>query len=91
MRLPQAFFDKEVQQKLKNLESNLENKLYATKEYIYSKQTDYIYVHRHCFKEIAAINDLVAKIYNFSDTEKQFIQNYNAKYRLSNTKDMEEE
>ena len=91
LRLPQAFFDKEVQQKLKNLESNLENKLYATKEYIYSKQTDYIYVHRHCFKEIAAINDLVAKIYNFSDTEKQFIQNYNAKYRLSNTKDMEEE
>lgn len=91
LRLPQAFFDKEVQQKLKNLETNLENKLYATKEYIYSKQTDYIYIHRLCFKEITAINDFVAKIYDFSDIEKQYIQDYNTKYRLSNTKVTEAE
>lgn len=85
LRLPQMFFDKEIQQKLTYSETNLETDLYKTREYIYSKQTDYIYIHRLCFKEITAINDVVAKIYDFTDAEKQYIQDYNAKYRLSKT------
>ena len=76
---------------LEKLETKLEEKLYQTREYIYSKQTDYIYVHRLCYDEIKEINNVVAKIYGFSDSEKEYIQNYNEKYRLSVSSNTEEE
>jgi hypothetical protein len=84
------FLSANIQQKLKELEIKLEEKLYETREYIYSKQTDYIYVHRLCNNEITNINDLVAEIYNFTECEKEYIQNYNIDYRLSSSNNAEE-
>ena len=91
LKISDSFFNEETQILLEKLETKLEEKLYQTREYIYSKQTDYIYVHRLCYDEIKAINDIVAKIYGFDETENEYIQNYNEKYRLSVSSNTEEE
>ena len=91
LKFSESFFNKDNQIKLAKLETALENKLYETREYIYSKQTDYIYVHRLCHKEITAINDFIAEIYGFSPVEQDYIQKYNLKYRLSTATTTEEE
>lgn len=89
LRIKKRFFEKKYQLLLEQLETKLENRLYQTREYIYSKQTDYIYMHRLCYKEITDINDVVAEIFNFNDEEKEYIQTYNEKYRLSVSNNME--
>lgn len=91
LKINDDFFNDELQIVLEDLETKLEEKLHQTREYIYSKQTDYIYVHRLCYDEIREINDAVAKVYGFNQTEKEYIQNYNEKYRLSVSNNMEEE
>lgn len=91
LKINDDFFNDELQILLEDLETKLEEKLHQTREYIYSKQTDYIYVHRLCYDEIREINDAVAKVYGFNQTEKEYIQNYNEKYRLSVSNNMEEE
>lgn len=91
LKFNELFLNNVNQIKLAKLETALENKLYETREYIYSKQTDYIYVHRLCHNEITAINDFIAEIYGFSPIEREYIQNYNLKYRLSNATATEEE
>lgn len=91
LRFPQKFFDDVVQKNLTKLETALETKLYDTREYIYSKQTDYIYIHRKCYKEITAINNYLAEVFNFTEQEKIYIQEYNANYRLSVSKALEEQ
>ena len=48
-------------------------------------------MHRLCYDEISEINDVIAKIYGFNETEKEYIQNYNEKYRLSVSSNTEEE
>lgn len=89
-RINKQFLDKKNQLLLDKLETKLEEKLYQTRKYIYSKQTDYIYIHRLCYKEITDINNALALIYNFSEEEKKYIQKYNEKYRLSVSINMEE-
>ncbi len=91
LKISDNFFNEEIQILLEKLETKLEEKLYQTRKYIYSKQIDYIYVHRLCYDEINEINNVVAKIYGFSDSEKEYIQNYNEKYRLSVSSNTEEE
>ncbi|MGN0783979.1 MAG: Eco57I restriction-modification methylase domain-containing protein [Christensenellales bacterium] len=83
LRISKKFFDEKFQSLLEQLEVKLEERLYQTREYIYSKQTDYIYMHRLCYKEITAINEIVAELYGFDNIEKEYIQTYNEKYRLS--------
>ena len=90
LRINKRFFEEKYQHSLERLETKLEERLYQTREYIYSKQTDYIYMHRLCYKEITEINDVVAEIFAFDDEEKQYIQNYNEKYRLSVSNYLEE-
>lgn len=90
LRFDTIFLDSRTQAKLGQLEDRLEKKLYKTREFIYSKQTDYIYVHRKCFDEITAINQLISEIYGFSVEETNYIQQYNSKYRTSTSKAAEE-
>ncbi len=90
LRINKRFFEEKYQHSLERLETKLEERLYQTREYIYSKQTDYIYMHRLCYKEITEINNVVAEIFAFDDEEKQYIQNYNEKYRLSVSNYLEE-
>lgn len=89
-KIPQTFFESKFQLILDKLETKLEDKLYQTRTYIYSKQTDYVYMHRLCYKEITAINDVVAEIFGFNKEEKEYIQAYNEKYRLSVANNEEE-
>lgn len=91
LRFGELFFDEKFQTVLSELELKLEKKLYETREYIYSKQTDYIYVHRNCYNEITEINNVVAELYGFTEEEKEYIQTYNEKYRLSVSINAEEE
>ncbi|MCH5146507.1 MAG: Eco57I restriction-modification methylase domain-containing protein [Clostridiales bacterium] len=91
LRFSETFLEQRYQNILSELESKLEQRLYETREYIYSKQTDYIYVHRYCYNEITAINNIVAEIYGFTEEEKDYIQTYNEKYRLSVSSASEEE
>ena len=90
IKIPQTFFEAKFQLILDKLETKLEDKLYQTRTYIFSKQTDYIYMHRLCYKEITAINDVVAEIFGFNKEEKEYIQTYNEKYRLSVSNNAEE-
>lgn len=91
LRFDKMFFEQQYQELLSELEIKLEQKLYETREYIYSKQTDYIYVHRNCYNEIAAINNVIAEIYGFTEEEQKYIETYNIKYRLSISNNTEEE
>ena len=91
LRFGELFLDHQYQKLLSDLGTRLEQKLYETREYIYSKQTDYIYVHRNCYDEITAINNAVAKIYGFTEEEQEYVQTYNERYRLSVTNNSEEE
>lgn len=90
LRFNDKIMSENIQKQLVRLEEKLENKLYENREYIYTKQTDYIYVHRKCYNEIKQIDEYVAKLYDLTTDEIIFIQNYNAKYRLSASKSMEE-
>ncbi len=83
MKFGEAFLLPQNQARLAELEEALEQKLYATREYVYTKQTDYIYVHRKCMDEITAINQAVADVFSFSQQEREYIQNYQLNYRLS--------
>lgn len=83
IRFDSRFLEKKVQRKLEQLEKNLETALKENREYIYSKQTEYIYIHRKCYKEILAIDNYVSELYGLTDEEKQYVNEYNLKYRLS--------
>lgn len=91
LRFDKVFLERRYQKLLTELEIKLEQKLYKTRKYIYSKQTDYIYVHRNCRDEITAINNVIAEIYGFTAKEQKYIENYNIKYRLSICNNTEEE
>jgi len=65
------------------LAKKLEQKLEETKQYIGTKQAEYAYKHKFCKAEIDLIDNELAKIYNFSETELNYIKNYHLKYRIS--------
>jgi hypothetical protein len=70
-------------EKFKILSQKLEEKLEQTKEYIGTKQTDYAYKHKFCKTEIDLIDNELAKIYDLSEMELDYIKNYHLKYRMS--------
>lgn len=90
LRFNSDLMKKTNQNHLSKLQQRLEKKLYETREYIYSKQTDYIYVHRKCYNEIKQIDQFIAKIYGFTEEECKYIEHYNLNYRLSISNDTEE-
>ncbi len=83
LRINDSFLTEDNQRKLSSLENKLELKLKETRKYVYTKQTEYIYVHRECIKEIQKIDDLVCDIIGLTEEEKEYIKNYNLRYRLS--------
>jgi hypothetical protein len=65
-----------------NAYKELERKLEETKVFINTKQTDYAYKHKLCINEIHKIDYLLSKIYNFDDTELEYIKNYAFKHKI---------
>ena len=90
LRIGEEFLKSKNQELLSNLQDDLEKKLKQTRKYVYTKQTDYIYIHRLCKNEIEKIDDAISLIFGFSDAERKYIKEYNIKYRLSQTKSAEE-
>ena len=68
---------------VKNLAENLENKLEKTKEYVGTKQVDYVYKHKNCLEEIHAIDDYINNLFCLSKKENEYIKNYALIYRTS--------
>lgn len=66
----------------KSLSLLINNMLEDTKEEVNTKQTLYEYKHRKCKKLIDELDDFLAKIYNLSEQETQYIKKYKEKYRL---------
>ncbi len=65
------------------LSISLEKKLEATKVFVGTKQTVYEYKHRQATDEIRAIDDFTAKLYNLTDKERHYVENFARRYRLS--------
>ncbi len=70
-------------EKFKILAEKLENKLEDTKQYIGTKQTKYAYKHKFCKVEIDLIDKELARIYNLTNKEVDYLINYQLKYRMS--------
>lgn len=65
-----------------DLASRLEDKLEKTKVFVGTKQVDYEYKHKFCKDIIDEIDNELAKIYNLSQTQLEYIKNFGLKYRL---------
>ena len=65
-----------------DLASKLEDKLEKTKVFVGTKQVDYEYKHKSCKDIIDEIDNELAKIYNLSQTQLEYIKNFGLKYRL---------
>ena len=61
----------------------LEKKLEETKKYVGTKQVEYEYKHKNCKEIIDEIDKELAKIYNLTDTQLEYIKNFALKYRIS--------
>nr|WP_252731896.1 N-6 DNA methylase [Psychrosphaera sp. F3M07] len=57
--------------------------LEKTKKYIGSVQTDYEYQHKKIKHTIDKIDDILSNYFNFNNQEKNYIRNYQLKYRLN--------
>lgn len=68
---------------LVRLSKELEKDLEKNKEFIGSKQTDYVYQHKKSKFIIDEIDYLLAKCYGFTKEELSYILNYNLEYRMS--------
>ena len=79
----------EEQLKLYNLAFKLERDLEKNKKYIGSKQVEYEYKHKYSKKIIDEIDKLIAKIYDLSEEETNYIINFAYKYRMNDTAEEE--
>lgn len=66
-----------------DLIKKLENKLEKTKKYIGSKQVEYEYKHRDCKDIIEKIDDALSPIYRLTESQIEYLKNYQLKYRMS--------
>lgn len=69
------------------LAKKLENKLEKTKKYIGTKQVDYEYKHKLCKGVIDEIDNELAKIYNLTCEELNYIKAFAIKYRTGGNRD----
>lgn len=60
----------------------LEIKLEETKEYVGTKQVDYVYKHKYCKNIIDKIDAELCKDYGFSKADYQIISNFAERYRI---------
>lgn len=66
-----------------DLIKDLEDKLEKTKKYIGSKQVEYEYKHRECKDIIEKIDDALKPIYRLTESQIEYLKNYQLKYRMS--------
>lgn len=69
--------------KLSLLVEDLEKDLELNKEYIGSKQTEYVYKHKKSKIIIDKINKQIGYLFDLSEEEIIYLQNYNLKYRMN--------
>lgn len=69
--------------KLQELAVKLEEDIEHNKEFIGSKQVDYVYKHKKSKIIIDEINKFVAPIFSLTDNEIEYIKMYNISYRLN--------
>ncbi len=53
-----------------------------SKEFIYSKQTEYVYKHKNCWKKLQKINKLINDSFGLSEAESEYICSFAKKYRM---------
>lgn len=63
------------------LTTKLEHKLYDTKKFVGTKQTDYEYKHKLCLPEIDRIDNFINTLYGLSAKESEYIKSFARKYR----------
>lgn len=68
--------------KFKELFIILEDKLEKTKVFVNTKQVDYVYKHKDCIDVINLIDDELAKLYDLSKEQLDYIKKYKLKYRI---------
>ena len=68
----------------KKLRVQLEQRLEDTKKYIGSVQSEYEYKHKECFDILNSIDSELAKIYDLTSDELEYVQTYALKYRKGN-------
>lgn len=68
---------------INRLAVNLETKLEETKKYVGTKQTEYVYKHKDCLKEIHQIDDYINNLFGLTETESLYIKNFAFRYRVS--------
>lgn len=68
---------------LEKLSKKLESHLEDNKEYIGSKQVEYIYQHKKSKHIIDEINKLLAPIFNLNTEEINYLENYQMKFRMN--------
>jgi hypothetical protein len=78
--IPQV--DANVLNKIEKLSLKLDLALEETKEEINTKQAMYEYKHKNCKYVIDLIDEELAKVYNLTKSELEYIKNYNEKYRV---------
>lgn len=71
------------EKKVSELVSKLEKDLETNKEYIGSKQIEYVYKHKKSKIIIDEINSLIGYLFGLNKEELKYIQNYNLKYRMN--------
>src|SRR5699024_1652500 len=68
----------------KNFALKLMKDLELKKQYVGTKQTDYIYLHRLSKdKYIDEIDNEISKVYGLTEAELEYIKKYKYKYRMS--------
>lgn len=71
----------------KKLAKNLLDKLEDTKVYVGTAQTEFEYKHKLCKSEIDDIDSAIAKVYNFTTKELDYIKSFALKYRIGDNND----
>ena len=71
----------------KKLAKNLLDTLEDTKVYVGTAQTEFEYKHKLCKSEIDDIDSAIAKVYNFTTKELDYIKSFALKYRIGDNND----
>lgn len=69
--------------KIIDLAKKLEKSIETNKEYIGSKQVEYVYKHKKSKLIIDEINEFITPIFNLTNEEINYIKNYNIIYRMN--------
>ncbi|MBM4333695.1 MAG: SAM-dependent methyltransferase [Deltaproteobacteria bacterium] len=83
--------DPKLKEEIANLTDRLMGDLENKKGYVGTKQTDYEYYHKLSKPIIDKIDSALARQYDLTSEEIDFVINYNTKYRIGMEKDNEEE